>query len=187
MKSCVVREFGPLRSERDEAALVALRDRVVFQVRVAPDGVELRIAVDAELHHELRNDPEETPAVEVAVLHQVVETIRAIRRPGARDFDDERTNRRVEVGAEGGWRRLLQLGRRSERGIDRGRLGSRGLRGSRFLRRGRRRRGFGLTRRRCRGLGRRLRKSETRKERHCCSARDCYCPVRTSCHLWSLF
>ena len=117
------------RGKCDEAALVALRDRVVFQVRVAPDGIELGIAVDAELHHELRNDPEETPAVEVAVLHQVVETIRAIRRPGARDFDDEGTNRRVEVGAEGGWRRLLQLGRRSERGIDRGRLGSRGLRG----------------------------------------------------------
>ena len=92
----------------------------------------------------------------------------------------------VEVGAEGGWRRLIQLGRRSERGIDRGRLGSRGLRGSRFLRRGRRGRGFGLTRRRCRGLGRRLRKCESRKERHYRSARDYYCRVRTSCHLWSL-
>src|SRR6202140_2121019 len=51
---------GTRRGKGDIAAPVALLHRIVLDARLAPHRRELRIAVDAELHHEARDDAEES-------------------------------------------------------------------------------------------------------------------------------
>ena len=140
-----------------------------------PRGVELRIAVDPELDHEVLDHSEEAIAVEVAVLHEVVEAVGTLRRPGLRDFDHKHASARFEIRTVGRGRDVLELRRRAERGVRRRRLGRRGWRswlgGGRLLRRRRRRRRLGrsrlgLGRRRCRRLRGRLRVRGHRRESH---------------------
>src|SRR4029077_16828135 len=77
------------RCKRDHAALVALGDRVIGNLRGAPARHDCGIAIDAELHHETRHDAEEAHVVVKSVLHEVVETVGAFWRPGARYLNHE--------------------------------------------------------------------------------------------------
>ena len=108
-------------------------------LRFAPRLLHLRIAVDAELHHEVRHDAEEAAVVVVAVLHEVVEAIGALRRPGSGHLHDEHARRRREVDVVGGRRGFLERGRIPQRRAApqawRRRLGRRRLRRGRLRRR----------------------------------------------------
>ena len=70
----------------------------------------LRIAVDAELHHEALDDAEEARVVEEAVLDEIVEAVGADRRPVAMHLDDEAALARVELHLVDGGRLLVQAG-----------------------------------------------------------------------------
>src|SRR5262245_7745584 len=101
---------GPGGGEGDRAALIAVLYRIVLDVGVTPDGGDVGIAVDAELHHEALDHAEEARVVEKSVLDQIVEAIGALRRPVAMNLDHERAFARVEfrlvdrggLGVEGG-------------------------------------------------------------------------------------
>jgi hypothetical protein len=88
-----------------------LAHRVILDPRRAPRGVHGRIAVDAELHHEVRHHAKEACVVEVTVLHEIVETVCPIRRPVALHFDDERPLVGFEFCLVGGGRLLVECGR----------------------------------------------------------------------------
>ena len=77
--------------------VLLLLDRIVVDGGVAPDRRNARVGVDAELHHEAGDHPEETGIVEEAVLDEVIKPVGAKRRPIAMDFDDERTFAGVEL------------------------------------------------------------------------------------------
>jgi hypothetical protein len=48
-----------------------------------------RIAVDAELDHEIRHDTEEADFVKEPVFNQVIKAVGAVGRPASSDFDNE--------------------------------------------------------------------------------------------------
>src|SRR4029079_15534583 len=73
----------------DKAAPVALFHRVSLDTRLPPRRRYLRIAADAELHHEARDHAKEAAVVGEAVLDEIVEAVGAVRRPVAVYFDDE--------------------------------------------------------------------------------------------------
>src|SRR6185312_1201934 len=103
-----------------------LRRRIVLEGGGAPDAVDRRIAVDAELHHEALDDAEEGDVVVVAELDEVVEAIGAERRPVAMHLDHEVALGRRELHFVGRGRRGRGLRRRQERagrgvGVRRGR------------------------------------------------------------------
>ena len=81
----------------DVAALVALPHWIVLDLRGTPRCRDLRIAVDAELHHEAGDHPEESHVVVEAVLDEIVEAIRALRRPLAGDLDHEHAFGGIEL------------------------------------------------------------------------------------------
>ena len=93
--------------ERDEAALVRLRDRVVGDVRLLPLRAHRRIAAEPELDHEAVDGAEEPRVVEEAELDEVVEAVGAVRRPVAVHLDDEGALRRGELRLEDVGRLLL--------------------------------------------------------------------------------
>ena len=78
MKTWVVRVLGPAVANVISAALVALSHRIVLDPRLAPNAGNLRIAVDAELHHETGDDAKEAGVIEEAVFDEVVETVGAV-------------------------------------------------------------------------------------------------------------
>src|SRR5690348_3517280 len=80
---------GTASGKGNRAARVALRDRVVLDVRVLPDARNLRIRVDAELYDEVRHDAEECGAIVEMMLDEIIEAIRSEWRPGARHFHGE--------------------------------------------------------------------------------------------------
>src|SRR5438876_4047494 len=59
----------------DVAALVALLNRIVPELRLTPRRRDLRIAVDAELHHKPRDHTEEADVIVEAVLDQIIEAV----------------------------------------------------------------------------------------------------------------
>src|SRR3989442_1550365 len=78
-------------------------EELTYGDRRSPDGpvlLDVRIAVEPELHHEVGHDAEEARVVEEAILHEVVETVGAFRRPVAVHFDDEGALARVELRLE---------------------------------------------------------------------------------------
>src|SRR5690348_7164982 len=77
---------GTASGKGDRAARVALRDRVVLDVRVLPDARNLRIRVDAELYDEVRHDAEERCAVVEMILNVIMALICSEWRPGAHHF-----------------------------------------------------------------------------------------------------
>src|SRR5436190_6305048 len=87
--------------EADSTARIAGLDRVVGDPRVVPRRGDLRIAVDAELAHEAGDHAKKSDALEVAGANQVVETIRAVGRLRAGDFDGESAFGCVESHFEG--------------------------------------------------------------------------------------
>src|SRR5580700_11914118 len=64
---------GTGRGKGDVAAPVALLHRIVLDARLAPHRREFWIAIDAELHHEARDDAEEPGIIVKTVLDQIVE------------------------------------------------------------------------------------------------------------------
>jgi len=65
------------------AALVGLRNRIIFNIRLFPGLADGRIRADAKLYDELWDYPEERGVVIEMMLHQIVETISADGRPCA--------------------------------------------------------------------------------------------------------
>ena len=78
--------------------------RIVGDGGVAPCRRDVRVGIDAELHHEAGDDPEEAGVGEEAVLDEVIKPVGAERRPIAVDFDDEWTFAGVELDLVGRWR-----------------------------------------------------------------------------------
>src|ERR1017187_379524 len=65
------------KSQVATAAQVRFLHRIIGDVLLAPNGVELGLAVNADLGHEPADHAEEARVVVVAVLHQVEKAIRA--------------------------------------------------------------------------------------------------------------
>jgi hypothetical protein len=98
--------------------------RIVDLLR-APGGRDLRIAMDAELHHEAGDHAEEADVVVEAVLDQIVEAVGAVRRPVAVHLDHECALGGVELGLVDR-RRLLAERRGIGEVLGGGRHGERG-------------------------------------------------------------
>jgi hypothetical protein len=93
MYTCVVRPFGTANAN-------ATVPRTFGDRALAPRLGDRGIAVDAELRPASGDDAEEAAVVVVAARHQLMETVRATRRPLAVDLDDDRALRRVELHGE---------------------------------------------------------------------------------------
>ena len=93
--------IGAAGGECDEAFEVGFRDFVVFDFAIFPFGVDGGVAVHAPLDDEARDHAEEAAFVVEAGFDQFVESIRAIGRPLALDFDGEVATGRFETDAEG--------------------------------------------------------------------------------------
>ena len=93
--------------------------------RIPPRRRNFRIAMDAELHHEARDHAEEADVVVKSVLHQIVETVGAVRGPVAVHLDHEDALGGVELGLVDG-RRLLAERRGIGEVLGGGRHGERG-------------------------------------------------------------
>src|SRR5208283_1359814 len=90
---------GPRGGKGDEATLVGLLDRIVRDAGVAPDCVHLALTVDTPLHHEALDHAKEANVVEVAVLDQIEESVRTLRRPIPLHLDHEAALRGGELGS----------------------------------------------------------------------------------------
>ena len=101
-RSCVRAAVG----EDDRPALVRMPHGIVVDGRLLPRLRDLRRPADSPLDDEPGDDAEQALAVVEAGVHEVVEAVRAARRPLAVDGDDEGPLRRREAHA-----------------VDRGRLG----------------------------------------------------------------
>ena len=101
----------PGEGKGDGAADVGLLERIVRERARPPCLRDGRVAVDAELRPAARRDAEEPRLVEEAVAHQRHESIRAERRPGARDLDVDVALRRLEPHCGHGRRRLREFRR----------------------------------------------------------------------------
>src|SRR5262249_476293 len=75
--------------ECDIAALVAFFHLIVGNSRRLPHRGNARIAVNAELHHEAGDYPEESNVRVESAFDQIVEPVCAVRCPVAMDFHDE--------------------------------------------------------------------------------------------------
>src|ERR1700722_12207709 len=82
--------------ESQKAGVIALGDGIVLDVGLLPRGVYGGVGVETKLHHEARDDAEESGVGKEAVLHQIIETIGAQRGPGAGDGDDKVTSSSFE-------------------------------------------------------------------------------------------
>src|SRR5262249_5785441 len=116
------------RREGDGAALVALGDLVIRDLRSAPARHDCGIPIDAELHHEAGDHAEKTGAVVKAVLDEIVEPVGAFRRPGARHLDHEHAPGRIEPRFISCGRLLAQRGGILERRLRQGRRSKSGQR-----------------------------------------------------------
>src|SRR5580658_2092751 len=113
--SCVDEQLRGARifaggGEGDETGLIALRDRIVLEIRFAPDVVDGGIGAQAELDYESGDDSKERGLLVKAVLDEIVEAVRAERRPCARDLHDEIARGGLELHIESIRSRLFQIG-----------------------------------------------------------------------------
>src|SRR5262249_36194218 len=90
---------------------VALSDLFIRDGCVLPISLNGRITIDAELNDKARPYAKEAATVVVAVLDEIVETIRSLRRPLRMDFDDKDARRCFEFCFVHIWRALVQCGR----------------------------------------------------------------------------
>ena len=88
MKISVARVFGPDCANASVPTRFFCCGGSSTIKRLRHDGVNVVIAMHAELHDELGNHAEETPFREVAHADQLVEPVHAVRRPGTRCFHD---------------------------------------------------------------------------------------------------
>src|SRR5208337_1945324 len=95
---------------------------IVLEGSGGPYPRNFGLSAEAELHHEARQHAEEGCAVVEMVLDEVVETIRAQRRPGALDLHREVSLGGCKLRLESGRSLLVKRGGFQQRGSCRGAL-----------------------------------------------------------------